>query len=514
MPVPIVYRLDQPPKLLYAVQIPTLDHGKGPTVREFDPQFGRYTLHTRLNCGGMAEIWRATLRGVRGFAKTVALKRILPEWQASKDFQKMFIEEAQMASAFGHPNVISVSDFGEHLGSLFLTMEWLQGLDCSQIIQKCNESSVQLDPAEVAALGEGICAGLHYVHTDPSHPTIVHRDVSPHNVMVDRYGAIKVMDFGIAKLLEQTGNTQAGIVRGKAGYLPPERAAGAPATAAGDQYGVGLILWECFAGHPMRQGDGDLDRLRQATEGALRPWPKSCDVPDELKAIIEKSLAKDPEQRFASAALMQEALADFRLRSGRLALADWGKRIRSLQPQEAAMPPAAAPKIRPKYTAVATPTATISQPYPYPNIAKETPQKTRPLRRKLRPWNIAALGTCALVIGLGSARACIDGRAQAPDPIQKMGYFSLRTRDAWLEVHHQGKLLGNTPLQAISLPAGKQTLELRDPKTQRTTILEVTIQADAHTRKTWDKGEMEAASEKTAHPYVPLESEEEKHWAK
>ena len=284
-------------------------------------EFGRYTLLRRLAVGGMAEIFLAALHGDAGFEKQVVVKRILPHLGADASFVKMFIDEAKLAARMTHPNIVQVYDFGSVAGSYFIAMEYIHGIDVHHLLRGAQAKGRQLSPAQVAALGEGISRGLAYTHNlqdDGGRPLgIVHRDVSPHNLMLSTAGDAKVMDFGIAKAAARLSRTATGTIKGKLAYMAPEQAAGQGASKQSDQFAVGVVLWECLTGQRLFVSDTEVS-LMQAVIACHIPPLRSLrpNVPAALEAIVERALAKDPAARYADLTQMESELTAFRFSLG------------------------------------------------------------------------------------------------------------------------------------------------------------------------------------------------------
>lgn len=300
--------------------------------------FGRYTLLRRLAVGGMAEIFLAALHGDAGFEKKVVVKRILPHLGQDADFVKMFIDEAVVAARLTHPNIVQVHDFGSEEGSYYIAMEYIDGLDLHRLLRQVQASGRRLSPAEVATLGEGIARGLSYTHNltdDAGTPLgIVHRDVSPHNVILSVTGDVKVMDFGIAKAAARATRTATGTIKGKLAYMSPEQAMGKSATKWSDQFALGVVLWECLTGQRLFVSDTDVNLIQTVIAceipslRGLRP-----DVPEALEAIIMRALQKDPADRFPDLSDMEAALTAFHFTLGANGIVNVGQLAKTLRSQ-------------------------------------------------------------------------------------------------------------------------------------------------------------------------------------
>jgi len=279
--------------------------------------FGRYRLLRRLAFGGMAEIFLAVLHRDQGFEKRVVLKRILPQFSADPSFVQMFIDEAVVAARISHPNIVQVYDFGNVEGIYFIAMEYVDGVDLRRVL--ANDAG--LTGAQVAAIGEGVARALAHAHNladDAGAPlNIVHRDVSPHNIMLSRAGEAKLMDFGIAKAEARVSKTATGTIKGKVAYMAPEQAAGNIVDKRSDQFALGLVLWECVTGERMFAGDSDLVVLQKVVRCEVRDLCETVPgTPHALADVIMRCLAAEPSARYADLAEAAEALAAFRFSLG------------------------------------------------------------------------------------------------------------------------------------------------------------------------------------------------------
>jgi serine/threonine-protein kinase len=279
--------------------------------------FGKYRLVRRLAFGGMAEIFLARLIGDEGFQKSVVLKRILPQFSADPDFTRMFVDEAVLAAKLTHPNVAQVYDFGQVDGTYFITMEHVDGTDLRKLIRAAIDRNRVLTPVEVAAIGEGMAKGLSYVHSaenDDGRPlAVVHRDISPHNVMLTRAGDVKIMDFGIAKAAARATQTATGTIKGKLAYMAPEQALGEEVDKLSDQFAVGLVLWECVVGKRVFEGDSEPELMSRVAAGRVRKLKEFApNIPDELDRIIMRALSVERGRRYPDLRDLEQDLAGFR----------------------------------------------------------------------------------------------------------------------------------------------------------------------------------------------------------
>lgn len=292
-------------------------------------KLGRYELIRQIAIGGMAELYLARTLGFEGFEKLVVIKRILPQFSNTTSFVAMFTNEARLAATLQHPNVAQVYDIGIDDGDYFFAMEYVHGEDLHRTLVESQEQGVPISLEFALTLGVGLCAGLHYAHEkagpDGTPLQIVHRDVSPSNVLVSYDGAVKLVDFGIARGAQGKVITATGL-KGKIIYMSPEQCrADASLDRRSDIYSIGTILYELICGCTPFSGT-DYAILNQIV-GTDAPPPSTIvpNVPPELEAIIMRALARDPDQRYATALELQGALEAFahdkRLRVSPLVLA-------------------------------------------------------------------------------------------------------------------------------------------------------------------------------------------------
>ena len=272
-------------------------------------RFGNYVLLRRIARGGMAEVFLAQQRGLEGFDRRVAIKRILPHLLDSADFVKMFLAEAKLAAQLSHPNIVHIYDFGKVETDYFLAMEFVDGVHAGQLGKLAPRD--RIPPTLVARIGAEAAAALHYAHEQKS-PTgkplgLVHRDVSPANVMVSFDGAVKLCDFGIAKAVAMGDSlTNPGQVKGKYAYMSPEQTIAAPLDGRSDVFSLAIVLWELLAGkYIVPRGDA-VEAMRAIRDGKLEKLATAApEVPAALAEAIEWALETDPDDRATAADLAQ-----------------------------------------------------------------------------------------------------------------------------------------------------------------------------------------------------------------
>jgi serine/threonine protein kinase len=275
----------------------------GTTNQPFPQQFGRYYLLGKIAMGGMAEIFRAKSVGAEGFEKVVVIKRILPHFCEDEGFVTMFQDEARVAAHLTHANVVQIFDFDAVDGLFFIAMEYVEGQDLKRVLDVGAKKGRPLSIAQSVSIMIEASQGLHYAHTrvvDGQPLNIIHRDVSPHNVMVSFNGEVKIMDFGIAKAASRSTKTRVGTVKGKCAYMSPEQARGKPLDGRSDLFALGVCLWEMLTGKRLFVGESDFETLNNVLKAEVPPPSElNPEVPKELDAIVLKSLARDRENRQA-----------------------------------------------------------------------------------------------------------------------------------------------------------------------------------------------------------------------
>src|SRR5688500_10079189 len=283
-------------------------------------RIGRYRLLFPIASGGMAQVWAGKAEG-GGLARTVAIKLVRPEYAADDEYSRMFIDEAMIASSIHHPNVCEIHELGRDGDLLFMVLEWIAGDSLSGLVQRGNE--LRPLPEDVAArIAADACGGLHAAHEalgqDGQPLGIVHRDVSPPNILVSMHGHVKVSDFGIAKARDQLhSRTRTGEIKGKFAYIPPEQILGKGVDRRADVYAMGCVLYVASLGlRPFGSGAGALGKI---VRGKYRfPHELRADYPEGLEAIVVKALAADPNKRYQSADEMRLALEGWLLATGRV----------------------------------------------------------------------------------------------------------------------------------------------------------------------------------------------------
>jgi serine/threonine protein kinase len=279
-------------------------------------QFGKYSLYERIGRGGMADVFKGRIQGPAGFERVFVVKRILPHLSDDPTFIRMFVDEAKLSARLNHPNVVQIFELGSVEGEYFISMEYVQGHDLAETTRAMWKQSSPPRVEMVAYVGREICRALSYAHglTDERGETLgmIHRDVSPSNVMLSYEGAVKLLDFGIAKALGDTPDTtKSGTLKGKYAYMAPEQTEGDNVDHRIDIFAAGIVLYEVLTGRRLFKGANDLQTIERVRRCEVRP-PSQINpaCPPQMDAILLKALSRDRDDRYQDASEMADALDD------------------------------------------------------------------------------------------------------------------------------------------------------------------------------------------------------------
>ena len=278
-------------------------------------RIGPYMLHQKIARGGMAELFLADYVREDGFRRKVAIKRILPHLAGNQNFIKMFTREARVAALLQHPNVVQIFDYGNIENAYFIAMEFIDGKNLGEVLKYFDQGL----PAEIAVfIMSQICKGLDYSHNKKEDTTgepfkIVHRDISPQNLLISYQGEVKISDFGISKARSEPSLTQAGVVKGKLAYLSPEQALGDPIDHQADIYALGLVFYETLTGKRVYEFANEVDAIRTIPVLDIEPLSDVLsDIPPELNRIVMGCLEKQKDLRYQNAAEIHADLLSFK----------------------------------------------------------------------------------------------------------------------------------------------------------------------------------------------------------
>jgi len=276
----------------------------------------RYRVLERLEAGGMAEVFVGEATSVQGFKKKVAIKRVLPHLASNKNFIGMFLDEARLGARLNHANIVSVFDIGAADNTYFIVMEFVDGCNLKRVIDSVKKQGRFFPLKEALYLCMEACRGLSYAHElldeDGSEMNLVHRDISPPNILISKRGEVKVTDFGLAKATTQLEKTDPGVVKGKFSYLSPEAASGIEVDERADIFALGIVLWEMLAGRRLFLGETDYQTVKLVQQAEVPSLSAiNAEVDAEFEGILAKALARDPRQRYQTAREFGDALAGY-----------------------------------------------------------------------------------------------------------------------------------------------------------------------------------------------------------
>jgi serine/threonine protein kinase len=491
----------------------------------------RYEVVEQIGRGGMAEIFRARIRGPHGFEKEVCIKRILPLLSSHPGFEAMFLDEARIAATLRHAGIVQVFDFDrDEEGNLFIVMEFVDGVNLKALMLRAAERREALSPAFAAALGRSVLQALHHAWTrvvDGRSLRLVHRDLSPHNILISREGEIKITDFGIAKAITSAVKTREGVIKGKLAYMSPEHAEGRSVDGRSDLYALGVVLWEVLAGERLFYAAGERKRPptrseRRAVEPLHRLRPH---VDEPLSRWVLRLLEPDPDRRPASALKALEELERLGLtplsslgisrmlsRLGRLEALEQGQGRGPVEGGSVAgdtlSPPHSDSTLKP-YNAGSTVSvcrtpSTVPRRFPRPGLlllllglvlaaaggllglhflARRGAAGPKPAQapagleepavkagetrgaaaQPVQPPGRTGAGTESREPGHEAPAGTGDQAGEERPPKAGQGWLSINVRP-WAEVVIDGKTAGYTPLIRKPLPAGKHSVVIRNPE--------------------------------------------------
>jgi serine/threonine protein kinase len=299
-------------------------------------RFGKYLLLDKIATGGMAELYQAKITSVEGFEKLVAIKKILPNLTQDKNLVNMFIDEAKLAAMLTHRNIVQIYDLGSMESAYFIAMEYIHGKDLRAIEKKSPEKVLPLPLEYGLYITCRICSALDYAHNlkdfQGNPLELIHRDISPQNILISYEGEVKIVDFGIAKAAKKTADTKEGLIKGKVAYMSPEQAAGKSIDNRSDIFSTGIVLYEMITGTRMFEGDSDLKVLERVRKADFEPAENIVpDLPPKVAEILNRSLTKAVSKRYKSCGAMladlEDCLATFPLRPSAEGLSQYMKEL-------------------------------------------------------------------------------------------------------------------------------------------------------------------------------------------
>ena len=496
-------------------------------------KLGKYTLIKKLAVGGMAEVFLARADGPMGFAKKCVVKRILPHFNDDPRFIEMFLGEARLAAELNHPNLVQIFDFGQHDGQYYLAMEFIDGANLRVLNQAARKLSGPMSFALSARMIALAAEGLHFAHElrdEHGHlVNLVHRDISPDNILVSRNGAVKVVDFGIAKASTQPHLTKSGMIKGKLAYMPPEQLAREPLDRRADLFALGIVFYELVTGGMPFDATSEVSIIQaiMSQKPLEKPTVYRPDCPPELEAIVSKCLEKDKEKRYQSCVELQADLETFIRSTGETAgtreIAALVEATRVPDVENAVSNSGVGSAERPPPPSAPRPMATetgsgmsktalrsvesaavqrskaplfvglgvvltavlglvgwlVLKPTPIPEVTVVDSGVTAPV---VTVVDAGVAAPIAAVLDAGAEETELDaGLTVVPstiDPVEpltaKSGRLELRIRP-YATVYLDDRKLGDTPLPVITLPVGKHKLRLVNPAFAKDVELNITI---------------------------------------
>ncbi|HKP60829.1 MAG TPA: serine/threonine-protein kinase [Polyangiales bacterium] len=299
--------------------MPSVDHAITSRPTRFSADelipFGKYMLLNKIQSGATAAVYRAKIRGAAGFERLVAIKRILPQMSGDPEFVRTFIEEAKTCARLTHENICPIYELGKVGESLYMAMEWLPGKDLGAITRRLSRQGEVMPPLIAAWIASRLCDALDYAHslkTGPDSIGIIHRDLSPTNIVCSYEGQVKLIDFGLAKAAGRAQQTNVDALKQKLGYMSPELVLGRAPDARSDVFGVGVCLYEMITARRLFAGKDDMATLRMVSNASVPP-PSALveDAPEELELITMRALERAPDDRWSTAGEMGKTLAEF-----------------------------------------------------------------------------------------------------------------------------------------------------------------------------------------------------------
>lgn len=416
---------------------------------ELPRTFGPYTLFEQVGKGGMAQIYLARAQTELGATRLAVVKQILPAFADDPRFAEMLIHEAKLAARLGHRRIVQVFDLGKHDQHLYIAMEYVEGFDLNSLLRQCTEHKVALPAPHALGIVADVLEGLDYAHrrTDENDQPlgVVHRDVSPSNVLISYEGEVKLCDFGIAHANDLVKEGASEALKGKAGYMSPEHARGEAIDARADVFAAGIILWELLAGRRLYKPKSEVPLVDQARAAVIPPLPdKGVPRHAELEKIVLRALAKDRDERYPSAGAMlrdlEGYLADSGMLASRLKLGEWiassfgtelieKRRASERKLPKSSPPPRSSERVRastPASSTTAAASPAIPRPAPLPR-GHELPVSDgamRAFRKELESNNRVtaepgSLAGAAMDVAPSSSRSAVDptatGRPSVPD---------------------------------------------------------------------------------------------------
>lgn len=468
------------------------DEEKTQVLEQEIQKFGGYLLIKRLAHGGMAEVFRArkltTGDVTSGVQINLCVKRILPHYSANTEFIKMFIKEAEVISRLKHQNIISISDFGKYNDQYFIAMEYIQGKDLKDVLVDGIKKKKALTHELAVSIISKVALGLDVAHkgkdADGTPLNIIHRDISPQNVLISYQGDAKLIDFGIAKSTIEDEHTRANVLKGKLSYMSPEQIKGLKLDGRSDIFSLGIVLYELVTKTKLFKGKSDLDIMEKIRDGTINP-PRSIDstIPPELDKIIMKALVKDRDQRYATSLDFGRDLSEF-MRQSQM---DSSSTHISEHMHELYQDDIEDLEIQIKEEETALKAMDLSKlaesdPSAAPAPAVAAPAPAGPNQGLILGGAALVVVTLLVAAFLFTGKQTTTGAGVAqPGAVTQVGQLTL-TSLPWADVYINGEKIGTTPIVKHRLDKGDYTVVLKNPVAGKEKSVEVSIEANKETK--------------------------------
>jgi serine/threonine-protein kinase len=368
---------------------------------------GRYAIFDPIASGGMATVHFGRFAGPGGFSRTVAVKRLHPQFASDPEFVGMFLEEARLAARIHHPNVVQTLDVVTSGDEVFIVMEYIEGETLARLLGRTRARNERMPIPALLRVGTDVLQGLHAAHEacdERRAPlNIVHRDVSPQNIMVGVDGVSRLLDFGVAKAAGRVQTTAEGKIKGKLAYMPPEQLGGARVTRLTDLYALAVVLWECATGQRLFTGENEAQLVGKLLHHEIEPPSRFGSLPETLEALIMKGLSREASQRFASAREMLLALEEVGPAASAVRVGEWVNELAANALSERSARVA---------TVEATPAPDVGARSQVSSISVSSSRR-QPTARPARTWMWLAGGGVGLVVTVAVVATTMHAAPQA-----------------------------------------------------------------------------------------------------
>jgi serine/threonine-protein kinase len=421
---------------------------------------GRYILYGEIASGGMATVHFGRLQGAAGFARSVAIKRLHPQYAKDPDFVAMFLDEARLAARISHPNVVPTLDVVAQEDELFLVMEYVRGVSLSRLARASKHRGERIPLRIVTSIVSGMLNGLHAAHEakdetgEPLH--IVHRDVSPQNVLVGTDGIARVLDFGVAKAVGRVQGTREGQLKGKLPYMAPEQITTGVVSRKTDIYAASVVLWEVLVGRRLFYGDNEANIMSLVLAGEVPP-PSDLvpDLPQDFDRIVLRGTDRDPEERFATA---REMASDVEAAVGLAPASEVGEWVEALAPDELRQRARLIEDVeRSRFSSVSPPSSVLTRP------DASAPKRGEAISTPVKGPSVESSHVSAVQAATSTASEHVAALPLISTPLPSIAPPLLSSLSQRPRARHRGRVLALVGLGLIVCGAGLALLHVRPP---------------------------------------------------